>query len=101
MMLYFPYGQTTIREIIMQVAEQGFDQKFNALQVVARMAYDYIEQLQPGDKFFGLQVEAAKHFDVGSEGYGQFIGCALHHMSRFAIDFDGQRRIVSIARVTR
>jgi hypothetical protein len=84
----------------MQVQEK-FDMRFRALQVVARMAYDYIEHLQPGDKFHGLQVEAAKHFDVGSEGYGLFIGCALHHMSRFAIDFDGQRRIVSIARVTR
>ena len=84
----------------MQVHEQqAFDARFHALQVVAKMAYEFVNNLQPGDKFHGLQVEAAKHFDVGSEGYGMFIGCALHQMSRFVIDFDRERRIVSIVRV--
>lgn len=82
----------------MIATEQNFEAKFDALQIVARMAYEFVEGLQPGDKFHGLQVEAARHFDVGSQGYGLFIGCALHQMSRFAIDFDAERRIISIVR---
>lgn len=81
------------------VAEIELDAKFRAKQIVARMAYDFIESLKPGDRFPGLQAEAGKHFDVGSEAYGLFIGCALHQMTRYVIDFDDNRIIVSIVRV--
>ena len=82
----------------MDTVEAGFEAKFNALQIVARMAYEYVEGLQPGDRFLGLQAEAARHFDIGSEGYGLFIGCALHQMSKFAMDVGADRRIISIVR---
>jgi hypothetical protein len=77
----------------------AFNAQFQALQIVARMARDFVDNMQPGDRFFGLQVEAAKHFDIGSEGYGLFIGCCLHQMSRYVMDFDSERRIVSIVPV--
>jgi hypothetical protein len=81
-----------------QISET-FDAKFQALQIVAKMAYEFVNELQPGDRFFGLQSEAAQRFDIGSEGYGLFVGCALHHMSKFVMDVDADRRIVSIVRV--
>lgn len=74
--------------------------KFRALQIVSRIAYDYIENLMPGDIFHGIPAEAARRFDVGSEGYGLFIGCAEHHMTEFVMDLDSERRIISIARLT-
>jgi hypothetical protein len=82
----------------MDTVEAGFEAKFNASQIVARMAYEYVEGLQPGDRFLGLQAEAARHFDIGSEGYGLFIGCALHQMTKFVMDVDSERRIISIVR---
>jgi hypothetical protein len=79
--------------------ETDFDAQFNALQIVAKMAYDYVNNLQPGDRYLGLQAEAARHFDIGSEGYGLFIGCATHQMRNLVMDVDGDRRIISIVRV--
>lgn len=78
----------------------AFDAKFRALQIVAKMAYEYVNNLQPGDRYLGLQTEAARHFDIGSEGYGLFIGCALHQMTRYVMDVDKDSRIISIVRVT-
>lgn len=79
--------------------EQSSDAKAEALQIVARMAYEYVNSLQPGDYYFGLQAEARRHFDVGSQGYGLFIKCALHQMTRYVMDVDADRRIVSIVMV--
>jgi len=80
----------------MLIIEHG-ETQLNARQIVARMAYEYIQNLQPGDRFLGLQAEAARHFDIGSEGYGLFIARALHERSKIAMDLDSERRIISIA----
>jgi hypothetical protein len=81
-----------------QISET-FDAKFQALRIVAKMAYDYVNKLQPGDRFLGAQTEAARFFDIGSDGYGLFVGCALHQMSRYVMDVDRNRVIVSIVRI--
>ena len=83
----------------MEQAEPKFETKYKALQVVVRMAFDYVEGLKPGDRYLGLQTEAAKHFDIGSEAYGLFIGCGMHQMTKFVMDVDDERRIISIVRV--
>jgi hypothetical protein len=75
------------------------DAKFRASQIVSRMAFEYVNNLQPGDRFLGPQVEAAKHFDVGSEGYELFVGCALHKMGSIVMDLDKDGCIISIVPV--
>lgn len=81
----------------MQTAQEQstFEAQFHALRIVSRMAYEYVDNLQPGDRFI-LQAEAAKHFDVASEGYNLFINCVRHQMRNMVMDVDAERRIVSI-----
>lgn len=75
-------------------------EKMQVLQVAAVMAREYVANLQPGDRFLGLVPEAAKHFDIGSEGYNLFVNCAAIELERVAMDLDATNRIISLARVS-
>lgn len=104
LMQYFSHGEAIAapkKGSAMSVLEQGetwLAAQPSARQIVARMAGEYIDNLQPGERFLGLQAEAARHFDIGSEGYGLFISHALHQMAKISMDLDAEHRIVSIVR---
>lgn len=69
-----------------------------AVNIAQKHAREFVANLQPGDKFAGLNAEAGRLFTPGSVGYGLFINYGLIELARIALDLDKDGTIISMAK---